>query len=165
MQTEEPNTKRLRTRIASPLPGVSDAQWERFRSVLEQPIKAVSESGGLGAFDMRPRRLAELGYMHKLRQTRSSSGRLNWCGDFLAPWTRERFLSDLMVQHAALGKSMALYCEEIQRGEIKKPDGLSLSGALVVLHIAGKRGLERWSDPETRMPNTLARVNRADGIF
>lgn len=163
---EEPSTKRLRTRIASPLSGVSDAQWEKFRAVLEvQPIRAVSASGGFGAFDMRPRRLAELGYVHNLRQARSESGRLNWCCDFVAPWTQDRFLSDLMAQHAALAKSMTLYLDELQGSDLKKPDSLSLSSTLVVLHIAGKRGLGQWGDAGTRMANTQAMANRAEGIF
>jgi len=56
----------------SPLAGVPESAWVRFHTSQEvQAVDAVSESGGLGAYDIRPRRLVELGYATELRSKRA----------------------------------------------------------------------------------------------
>jgi hypothetical protein len=86
---------RFTSSIHSPIAGVSDAAWERFRVALAvQAPGAISESGGFGSYDMRPRRLADLGYVGDLRCERTKSGRQVYRCTFLSPWTEERFLRE-----------------------------------------------------------------------
>ncbi len=154
---------RFTSSIRSPLPGVSDAAWERFRVALEvQAPGAISESGGFGSYDMRPRRLADLGYVGELRCERTGAGRQVYRCTFLAPWTEERFLRDIVAQHQALAMSMKLYCADLRSGKIQQPEGVSLAGALAILHIGGKGALRKWPH---LFENTRARCEAARGAF
>ena len=129
----------------SPLPGVSPAQWERFVKALEvQPVDAVSDSGGLGCYDMRSRRLVELGYASNLRSVRAPSGRQISVCDFALPWTLRRFLTDPVAQYAALVKSMKDYHQALTSGELNKSQDASLSGTMAVLHLGGRGALRAW---------------------
>lgn len=154
---------RFTSSIRSPLPGVSDAAWERFRVALAvQPPGATSESGGFGSYDMRPRRLADLGYVGDLRCERTKSGRQVYRCTFLSPWTEERFLRDIVAQHQTLAMSMKLYCLDLRCGKIQQPEGMSLAGALAILHIGGKGALRKWPH---LFENTRARYEAARGAF
>lgn len=131
--------------LASPLPGVSASAWECFRVALEvQPIQAVSPSGGFGSYDLRPRRLVELGYAKNLRSTRTGAGRQVYECEFIAPWTEDRFLENPMAQLRALTRSMVLYHKGLTGGDLERPKEMSLAGALVVLHRGGKGALKGW---------------------
>jgi hypothetical protein len=155
---------RFRSALArSPIPGVSDGAWARFVHALEvQPIRAVSESGGCGAYDLRPRRLVELGYAEDLRLERTQGGRQVYACRFKAPWTQDRFLADPVAQAAALRRSMVLYHEDLQGGAIRRPDGVSLAGALAILHRGGRGALEAWPD---LFHHTRALYEAAQGAF
>ena len=143
---------------ASPLEGVHSDAWQSFAEVLEvQAVGAISASGGLGAFDIRPRRLVELGYATNLRRF---DGR-QFC-DFAAPWTQARFLTDPFAQHAVLSKSMQAYYDALRRGEIVKPKDMTMSGALAVLHVGGRGALAGW--PKL-FDNTRALFEAAQGVF
>ena len=156
---------RFRSFVASPLPGVLDTAWEKFLYALDTgaPIGATSPSGGLGSFDLRPRRLAELGLMSKLSYARGAPGKREICvGEFVPPMTRERFLSDVMVQNDALIASMVAYDEDLTTGELVRPEGLSRAGALAILHRGGRGALTKW--PEM-FDDTAALVARCEGCF
>lgn len=154
---------RFRSQWKSPLRGVSDQQWERFVKVLDvQPIRDISESGGFGSYDMRPRRLKELGYVDNLRRVRTSSSRQIYDCDFIKPWTRERFLSDPLAQLKALARSMESYQRELELGEIARPEGASLAGTLVILHRGGRGALRAW--PQL-FDDTRALYEAARGAF
>lgn len=152
---------RLLPALHSPLPGVSSSSWARFVTALDvQDIKAVSSSNGLGAFDLRPRRLVELRYATNLRPVRSpTSGRQLYVCDFVAPWTREQFLSDPVAQYGVLAHSIGEYHRALSRGEIPLPDKMSLAGALAILHRGGNGALKAWPVlfPETRVLYDAAR--------
>ena len=129
----------------SPLEGVSNESWARFVAALEvQPIGAVSESGGLGSYDIRPRRLIELGYALALRSKRNEKGRQIYICDFILPWTQKRFLAEPVAQYVALSKSISLYHRALMSGELKKPEDASMAGALAVLHVGGRGALSGW---------------------
>lgn len=146
----------------SPLAGVADAAWTRFIKALEvQPIKAVSESGGLGSYDLRPRRLVELGLARNLRTAHTEKGRQIYECD-LVKGTRDRFLVNPIAQYEALARSMQRYAEALDKGEIEKPDGLSKAGALAILHVGGRGALKSW--PEL-FDHTRARYEAAQGAF
>jgi hypothetical protein len=148
--------------LKSPLAGVPDGAWEKFVKALEvQPIKAVSESGGLGSYDLRPRRLVELGFAKNLRSKRTDKGRQVYECDLAAPMTSDRFLKDPIVQYNVLAKSIAKYAEDLDRGAIKKPD-VSKAGALAILHVGGRGALQSW--PEL-FENTRAVYEAAQGAF
>lgn len=156
---------RFRSTLASPLPGVSPEAWERFYRLLAvQPDNAVSPSGGLGSYDLRPRRLVEIGIGCNLRSVRTDrqGGRVYAC-DFVAPLTQEKFLSNPVTQYCALSRSMVAYHRALTEGEIEKPEGLSLAGALALLHVGGRGGLKAW--PDNLFPKTRTLVERARGVF
>jgi len=147
----------------SPLDGVSHDAWQRFVSALEvQSSAVVSSSGGLGAYDMRPRRLVELGYAANLQSQRTAAGRTIRTCDFVLPWTKARFLTDPMAQYAALTRSVSMYYRALLRGEIKRPAGMSVAGALAILHVGGRGALAGW--PKL-FDNTRARYEAARTAF
>jgi hypothetical protein len=129
----------------SPLEGVSQEAWQRFVASLEvQAIGAVSNSGGLGSYDIRPRRLVELGYATALRSKRTPTSRQIQVCEFILPWTQARFLSDSIAQYVALSRSISMYYQALVKGEIEKPRDMSVAGALAVLHVGGRGALKSW---------------------
>ncbi len=155
---------RLLPTLQSPLPGVSNNAWARFVMALDiQDIKAVSTSNGLGAFDLRPRRLVELGYAKNLRPARSpTNNRQLYQCDFIAPLTREQFLSDPIAQYGVLAHSSADYHQALGRGDVRKPDEMSLAGALAILHRGGAGALRSWP---ALFPETQALYDAARSAF
>jgi hypothetical protein len=148
----------------SPLDGVSPLAWRRFVDALcVQEASAVSASGGLGEYDIRPRRLVELGYASGLRRERAAVGgrQVQTCV-FVPPWTQARFLADTIAQYAALSKSISLYYRALVNGELKRPEGLSMAGALAILHVGGRGALQGW--PKL-FDNTRARYEAARKAF
>ncbi len=137
--------KRFHQHRTSPLSGVSDEAWRAFVAALTvQPLNVVSESGGLGQYAIRPRRLVELGYATSLRSVRTPSGRQIQVCDFVLPRTPRHFLASEFEQHAAFVKSIAKYRELFACGRLKCPRGVSLAGALAILHCGGYGALRGW---------------------
>lgn len=155
---------RFRSTLTSPLPGVSAEAWARFYHALDvQPIDAVSASGGLGSYDLRPRRLVELGLGCRLRSRRTAPGgaRVYVC-DFVPPLSQRAFLHNPVTQYQVLVRSMVGYHQKLQSGELVRPDGVSLAGALAILHRGGRGALARFPD---LFPDTRALYERAQGAF
>lgn len=156
-------SRRFSAGPASPLAGVSDAAWCKLVMALEvQPLNAVSESGGLGAYDIRPRRLVELGYAQNLQSTRTETGRQVYVCDFIAPWERNRFLADPIAQYAVLARSMLVYHGLARSGDLRVPSEVGLSGAFAILHVGGHGALRGWPDLFER---TRELYERARGLF
>lgn len=152
-----------RATLASPLPGVSPEQWRRFYAALDvQPCRAVSASGGFGSYDMRPRRLVELGLGQNLRGIRTRAGRQAWSCDFVPPFTLEKFLTNPVTQYQVLCLSVKGHHKELTSGEIARPEGISLAGALAVLHRGGKGALRAFPD---LFDDTRRLYERAQGAF
>lgn len=156
----------------SPLRGVAKEAWRAFYAGLQvQASSVISESGGLGIFDIRPRRLVELGYATGLRSERRPTqhawvsgvcsrcrtertnatdmetcqmGRQIQVCEFLLPWTQARFLANPYAQYTALAQSMRLYYDALRDGKLVKPKDATVAGALVVLHRGGRGALEAW---------------------
>jgi hypothetical protein len=163
---------RFTTGPESPLRGVTRDAWRTFYVGLEmQAPGEISESGGLGMFDIRPRRLVELGYATGLRSerrpvqhkwigerctrcklTRSEdveqetcpNGRQIQVCEFILPWTQTRFLGNPYAQYTAFAQSMRLYYDALREGNLAKPKDVSVAGALVMLHRGGRGALEAW---------------------
>jgi hypothetical protein len=149
--------------MESPLEGVSAAAWRALMAALEvQAPTAVSDSGGLGSFDIRPRRLVELGYADGLQWERSPKGRQIQVCTFLAPWTQKKFLEDPIAQYVALTKSVSLYHRALVSGDLKKPEGMSVAGALAILHRGGRGALGSWPN---LFEHTHALYDAAQGAF
>ena len=158
-----PNAQRFIAQPKSPLEGVPVAAWGRFIAALEvQPVNARSPSGGLGAYDIRPRRLVELGYASELTSKRTSTGRQVQVCEFVLPWTQSKFLADPVAQFAAVSKSILLYHRAIVSGELKKPKGCSVAGALAILQVGGRGALESWPNLFT---DTQAVYDACKGAF
>ena len=158
-----PAVARFPSAMRCPLDGVSLSAWQRFVAALEvQGVDAVSERGGFGSYDLRPKRLRDLGYTTDLRRVRARGGRQIYTCSFVAPWTQERFLADPLAQLGALAQSMKLHQQDLRAGKIRLPDGLSLSGALAILHRGGRGALAAWPD---LFDHTRAVFERARGAF
>jgi hypothetical protein len=158
--------------IPSALPGVSDDAWTQFVVAIrgDAGVGDVSDSNALGMFQLRPRRLADLGLIQNVSSTRAPNGRMVWVGNFIAPMTAKKFLSDPVVQYKTFCASMQKYVAGMKDGSIPTPDGgrpadMSLSGALAVLHRCGPSGIKTWNDEENRFPETVDLYNRANGLF
>lgn len=149
--------------LESPIESVSDAAWTDFvRVMLTAPIGAVSASNCLGAFAMAPRRLQELGVLEKLSRTKSRrSKRTIWATSSVRDQDRAtEFLKSLSLQFKFFTRSMCLYYAAMKTGEIRKPENMSYSEALAILHRAGTSGLSG-----ERFPATQRAADRARGIF
>lgn len=162
LEAEIPQHSRYLSPLPSPLLSVSALAWERFAAALEvQPPRAISASGGFGAFDLRPRRLVELGYAQSAPPVRKGRRLIQVC-TFLAPWTEQRFLRSTLAQVRALGLSMKLYQEDLTAGTLQRPANLSLAGALAILHRGGRGALAGWP---MLFDDTRALYERAKGAF
>jgi len=157
-----PGAARFLSPSPSPLPEVSAEAWQRFCTALEvQKPGAISPSGGYGAYDLRPARLVELGYAERGPQVRRGARFVQTC-TFLPPWTEEKFLGSYLAQLAALRQSMKRYGEDLARGKIERPQGMSLAGALSILHRGGRGALKGW--PEI-FSDTRQLYEQAKGMF
>lgn len=145
--------------IHSPLSGVPDAAWTRLVCTLETaPLRHISESNGLGCYEMRPRRLGDLGLMTDLHIARRGKRQI-WEGTFVPPLTQIAFLANPILQYSALAESIARY--DVNLNDL--PEGVSRSGALAILHRAGPSGLTSWM--RTRIPSTERLFERTNEIF
>ncbi len=156
--------------LPSPLPDVSDEAWTKFADQMRTAkMGAVSKSNALGAWELKPRRLADLGLVMSLSYTKDpKTNRLIWTGDFIPPLSAKKFLNDPMLQYKTLVKSMVDYANKLCSGEIALPDGgipedMSASGALAILHRAGPNGLKAWNTDRFESTNNL--YSRVNGIF
>lgn len=157
--------------LKSEIPGVTDGQWTDLVLALKTAgIDAVSPSNAMGMFEIKPRRLADIGLVQNLRRTTSPEGRLIWAGDFVPPMTAKKFMANASLQYKALGDSMRDYMAKLCDGTIdvkeedELPEGMTLSGALAILHRCGPSGLRNWIDDQ-RFSDTEALYGRCNGIF
>ena len=151
--------------LPSPIPGVAAEAWTRFVRALRQADPgAISPQGFLGCFEIHPRRLAELGDLgdgFRVATAARDEGGV-WRCDF-ACGTQAGFLASFIAQYAALVKSVRGHYGEVARGAVAIPAGVTLSGALAILHRAGRGGLAGWT--KRKLPETAALFDRANGIF
>lgn len=157
--------------LKSEVPGVDDEAWTDFVLAMKTALpSAVSASNGLGLFEMKIRRLADLGLVKNLKNKRSSGGRMIWTGDWVSPMTEKKFLASAQKQYEAFVASVKAYVAGLADGTIANPDGgrpegMSLSGILAVLHKCGPSGLKTWNDEENRFSDTIALFDATNGIF
>ena len=152
--------------LKSELEGVSDDAWTRFvRAMKTQGPAAISASNAFGMFEMRPKRLEDLGLMTELSSSRSPTGRMVWTGKWVAPVSEKVFLENPRVQYKVWITSIKLYVDSIYTENEDLPSGISLSGALAILHRCGPRGLINWGDTENRFPETIDLVERTNNVF
>lgn len=157
--------------LKSEIRNVSDAAWTNFVLTMKTAqLGSISASNDFGMFEIKARRLVDLGSAKDLRRARSPSNRLVWICEFVPPLTQREFLSSPSAQYDTFIKSTRAYIEGLRDGSVPKPDGgfpvgMSLSGALSILHRCGPSGLKGWNDPDDRFPNTAALFERTNGIF
>ncbi len=154
--------------LPTELPGVADdAAWTEFVFAMRTALpQALSASNGYGMFELKPRRLADLGLMDNLRRARGAGGRVVWAGDFVKPLTAKKFLASPTEQYKAFGESMRRYVAALQDGSLGSAGvtDLSLSGMLAVLHRNGPHGLSNWAAGD-HFTDTEALVALANGVF
>lgn len=156
--------------LESELDGVDDEAWTEFVLAMKtQEPSAVSASNEYGMFALKPRRLADLGLVKNLSNARSGK-RMVWVGDWVPPLTEKLFLATPRLQYKAFAASMQRYATGIADGSITMPDGgrpedMTLSGALAILHRAGPSGLKTWGDEAKRFPATIDLYAKVNGTF
>lgn len=158
--------------LPSILPNVSDASWTQFVVAIrgDAGVGDVSDANAMGMFQMRPRRLSDLGLIQNVSSTRAPNGKMLWVGNFVAPLTARKFLSDPALQYKTFCASMKKYVAGMKDGSVPTPDGgrpsdMSLSGALAVLHRCGPSGIKTWNDVDNRFSDTEDLYNATNGIF
>lgn len=157
--------------LKSEIPGVPDEAWTKFTKALKTASpSAVSASNAFGMFELKPRRLEDLGLVTNTSCTRSPTGRMVWVGEFVAPMTLKSFLGSPKLQYRAFAASMKNYVDRLRNGSIPrpdggKPDGMTLSGALAILHRCGPSGLKTWNDESKRFEDTKSLYSNANGVF
>ena len=145
----------------SPIEGVTPIAWTKLvRTLSTQPLNAIAVSGALGSYEMRPRRLADLGLMTGVRRVERGGVRV-WRGTFVLPLTEAAFLRDKDVQYDVLVRSVL---DHLSIAEAR-PDGVTLSGALALLHRAGPEVLRTWGVAAPQFDSTARVFERANGIF
>lgn len=157
--------------LHSEIPGIPDDSWTDFVLAMKtaQP-GSISASNAYGMFEIKPKRLADLGLIKNVKCKRSTSGRMVWTGEFVSPHTLKSFLKSPKLQYETFCKSMQLYVKGLADGSIPRPEGglpeeLTLSGVLAILHRAGPKGFAKWNDEASRFEDTVALVNKTNGIF
>ena len=167
-----PRTAELGRVLPSQIPGVSDEAWTEFALALKTAEqKAVSPSNAFGMFEMKPRRLEDLGLMTNVAPMNArKKGVMAWSGEWVAPMTEKGFLASAVAQYDAFGASMRLYIDGLENGSVKQPEeglptDMSVSGALAILHRCGPRGLVNWIDEDNRFPETVALYRAVNGTF
>jgi hypothetical protein len=156
--------------LKSELASVTDKEWTSFVVAMKTAaVDSVSGSNALGAWEMRPKRLADLDLMTNLRYGRTPLGRLACDGDFRLPLTKRKFLENAGVQYRVFATSMRRYVDGLNDGTVAQPANvptdMTLSGALAILHRCGPGGLVKWSDKESRFSDTADLYGRVNGLF
>jgi hypothetical protein len=146
--------------LPSELPGVSDEAWTKFVCLAATAGTGdVSASNALGMFELSPRRLADIGLVHKLARSKKGK-RTVWVGEFVPPMTSDKFLRNTQMQYRAFCLSIRDYASNM----VGKPENMSLSGALAILHRAGPKGLISWENG-SRFGDTQALYDKLSGVF
>ena len=170
--------------LESVLPGISHEAWTDFVFAMKvAPLSAISKSNGLGMFDLRYKRLQDLGLVTNLSYKRDPIiNRSVQVADWVPPLTKEKFLKSANAQYKTFVASMKEYFEELRSGGwtggtalpvganggavmLKLPPGLTYSGALAILHRGGRSALAKWVDPEQQFEATRELVRVANGVF
>jgi len=146
-----------------PIDGVEQDAWERFvrACATGKRLGAVSETNALGIFELRPRRLADLGILRNLRRTQPGEHgpKAIWIGCFVDAAFGVQLRKRFEVQYQVFCASVREHADRLMSGALKRPESLTLSGALAALHRAGEGALERLN------PKTAALVESANGLF
>lgn len=153
--------------LPSEIEDVSDEDWTKWVQAMKvgEPT-TITDSGALGLFGIKPRRLEDLGLMKNVEPF-NERRRMKWDGDWVPPMTREAFLGNPSIQYRLLAISTRLYCQALADGEIRWPnsDDVTLSGALALLNKCGPRVLEDWADASRRKPSTEELFKATNGLF
>ncbi len=151
--------------LESAFPGVShEAFTDWVFAMRVQPLGAVSESNGLGLFDMRYKRLADFGFVTNIRYRRDAqTNRSVQEADWGSTLTLEKFLASASIQYKVFCASSRKYLDALRSGELVRPEGVSESGALAILHRGGPGALKKWSDE--RFEKTEELFKRTNGWF
>ncbi len=164
--------------LESVLPGVSHKAWTDFVFAMKvAPLNSISKSNGLGMFDIRYKRLQDLGLVTNLSYRRDPIiNRSVQVADWVPPLTKDKFLKSANAQYKTFVASMKAYFDELRTGTltvgvngnaviITLPRGVSYSGALAILHRGGRSALAKWSDPTQQFEATRELVRVANGAF
>lgn len=162
-----PSRRGLSMLPQAPLKDVPFAAWERFVSVMViAPKGHVSPKNRLGAFQMDPRRLKDIGAIDEVRKNQVGSYEGKWSSGL----TASAFLGSMPLQYATFVRSVRAMAPKVSGLVGSEVDGkkASLSGLLGVGHMAGEVGAASWiksADERRRFGRTTEMFDRTNGIF
>lgn len=157
--------------LLSPSPTrISNEAWRKYvKASITGKTGTISKGYNLGLFLMNMRTLEDFGYTKNVKK--QSDG--TWRGDWIAPYSLERFLKEPKLQYEAFLKMTSNHMSAIDgrhkssiNSEIEGKK-VSLSGLLGVAKQAGLGGLAKWltEDSSVRKSNTTKMYLRTNGIF
>ncbi len=170
-----PHPQSSAARIKSPLPGVTDSQWQGLVLALadtDNPAD-IDAYGRIGPWRLHSNQLEPLGLTKNSRQIKVA-GKSQWTSDWISPMTKARFATDRQAQYDALVKLMRDIIDPTVKIDPTKPTAtiegkkLSRSGMLSLILRAGPKGAIEWlQSPQQRkdFAYTTKIWRRANGIF
>lgn len=156
--------------MRSEIPGVTNEGWTDFVFVMKTgKLGDVSLSNGLGLFDTRYKRLADLGLVTNVSYKRDPViNRSVQVADWVPKLSKEIFLKSASLQYRVFSESMRRYAAAVRDGKLDLPEGgvpkeMTLSGMLAILHRGGPSALKKWGDEKFEQTAELYR--QANGVF
>lgn len=174
---EERANEELPPIIKSPIAGVSDGQWTGYVKTIARGKQGTITPGySLGYFLIGMRALETIGFVKNVKKG-TYKGRSVWLGDWVSPYSLERFLSSPQLQYEAFLK-YSMYQKNYIDKNLKKSIGMienlydvdkkeykiSLSGIMGLAWQGGNQGAKDWLDG-FRKPATSEMFARTNGIF
>ncbi len=154
----------------TPFSDVTNSAWSAYvNGQRGGKLNTVTPGFFLGIWLLGMRVLQDLGYARNVKLV-DVNGKRVWKGDFVPPYSLERFLSDAPLQYEAFRRMTEKHANYI-RTKYKdvitnKESKVSLSGLLAVAKQAGLAGMDQWlTDPKTRKEATTAQFNKFNGMF
>lgn len=151
--------------LKSELPGIYDEQWTDYAFAMKIANRGdISLSNGLGMFDIRYKRLEDLGFVTNISYKRDPIiNRSVQVAEWLPPYTQDKFLKSANFQYRAFSASNRHYFKELRNRSLSMPPGVTFSGALAILHRGGRSALAKWATQQ--FDETREIFDMANGIF
>lgn len=161
----------LPSSFSSPLKGLPDKNWSKYVN-RHKSAKAgfISPGYQLGIFQTGMRLLEDFDYVRNTKKG-DYKGRQVWLGEWVSPYSLQRFLSDAKLQYKVFSQQTKRDARAIIKrhkqyllGPLVEGEKASLSGLLAVAKHAGLAGLRKWLEGD-RKERTTRVYKRYNGIF
>ncbi len=165
---------KLPTKFPSPFSNVPGEAWTKYvNGQRSGKLNTQSPGNYLGIWLMGARMLQDLGYMRNVKLVkRAETGKQVWDGEWISPYSLQRFLSDAALQYEAfrrMSERDANYIRAKHAATLaakQKLPVITLSGLMAVAKQAGLKGMDEWiANPSTRKASTTAQFEKFNGLF